>query len=313
MQEAVIVSTCNRTEVYVVADDTQTGLSALGAFFAHAGSKHGDPIVPSLMLFDDEAVQHLLGVASGFDSMVIGEGQILGQIREALEVAQQARSSGPILNKLFNLAIHCGKRVRTESGISRKAVSIASAAVELADAHGGLLPVRRILIVGAGRMGSLCAKHLFSKKMHGQITVFNQSPQRLEELSVMLKGAEFERAIDSTKLAELCEHADTIFVATSSDEHVLKPQHFENVLFSKLIFDLGMPRNVDPKVSDLEKVQLFSIDDLQSVVDSNLAERHRLMLQSQPILHEAVMQFHKWLGARHSLRLVQNDELAKTV
>lgn len=298
VSEAVILSTCNRTEVYLIADNARQGEAALNQFFAHAAYKHDGHIQPNLTAYDDDAVSHLFCVASGFESIVTGEGQILGQVGEAIHIAREAKTAGPYLNKLFNLALHCGKRVRTETGISRRAVSVASAAVELARHFGTAGGGRKILIIGAGKIGSLCAKHLIKKKSGPSVTIFNKSQPRLDELPMSIKHA-VETTTDRANLARLCRDADAIFVTTAAEEYTLTAAMLSDAEVPKVICDLSMPRNVEPAVRDIHGIRLFIVDDLQSVVEKNLQARERLIAEAQPILDHICAQYRTWTKVRN--------------
>lgn len=303
--EAAMLSTCNRTEVYMVASSPRLGMEALEQFFARAADTHDRPVIPNLTAFNEDAILHLFSVASGFDSVVMGEGQILAQVGDALNVAQLAGTTGPLLNKLFNLGQHCGKRVRSETGISRKAVSVASAAVELAQQYNGIEESSRVLIIGAGQMGTLCAKHVLSKS-NVALSVFNPSAARLDSLLQMLKKSKKQvfATTDSGSLSRLCEEADTIFVATGAMEHVLTRAHIGHQHKAQLIFDLSMPRNVDPSLATLPQITLFCVDDMQLVVQRNLAERQRMVERARPILSIVLKQYMDWIQSRanHAIR-----------
>jgi glutamyl-tRNA reductase len=274
IKECAILSTCNRNEIYAVASCAESGLRASQQFFQAAASVHGRTIKPNLKLLQDDAALQLFRVAGGLDSMVIGEGQILGQVKEALEMAQKAGSAGPILHKLFTLAIKCGKRIRTETGMSQRAVSVASAAVELARSHYGSLRQRNALVVGAGRMGTLCAKHLGNKNCGANVTVANR-----------------------TDLSQLIVKADVIFVATGASEYIIDRQHIQECSQPKYFFDLSVPRNINPAIDRIANVSLFSIDDLQSIVQRNLEERQRVAADAEPVVFEALHEYQQWLIA----------------
>jgi glutamyl-tRNA reductase len=282
--ECAILSTCNRTEIYAVADSAERGLRAIEQFFLAASSRHGRTIRPDFKLLQEDAALQLFRVASGLDSMVVGEGQILGQVKQALELAQEAGTSGSRLNKLFSFAIACGKRVRTETRMSHRAVSVASAAVELAREPYGTLRNKNALVVGAGTMGALCEKHLSNKSNRANTTVVTRC--------------------DDENLRRLIDSSEIIFVATSAQEFVLGPEHIKANDTTKYFFDLSVPRNVNPEIAKLPNVILFSIDDLQSVVRKNLEERQRIATEAEPIVFETLNRYKNWLIAHSSSQLI---------
>ena len=297
IREAVILSTCNRTEVYAVADSALLGLKALERFFGVFRDIHGSKIFPNLRLLHEDAALQLFRVASGLDSRIFGEGQILRQVRQALEMAREAGSSKATLNKLFALAIECGKSVRSETGMSEKSISVAGAAVELARLHDSSLNLRKVLIVGAGSMGQLCAKHLTHKREGPSLKVINRSQGRLDQLKQALPGTSvIQSSADFRQLQEWCDESDIIFVTTSAERFILDQRHFysRGTRGRKLIFDLGLPRNVDPQLAAIEGITLFSLDQIQSVVNMNLQERQNIIDAAEPILFASLEAYQNW-------------------
>jgi glutamyl-tRNA reductase len=295
IEEAAILSTCNRTEIYAVATSTQSGLQALDKFFLASSSVHGRAIRPNVKLLQDDAALQLFRVASGLDSIVIGETQILGQVKTALELARTAGTIGPILHKLFALAIQCGKRVRTETGMAQRAVSVGSAAVELARTELGSLRGKKALVIGAGQMAMLCTKHLVGKSNETTVTVVNRSQGGLEKLRQSVRSADLRTEIGFDRLPELIAQSDVVFVATQTQEPILDQQNVPSSMQLKYYFDLGLPRNIDPSIGVLPNAKLFTIDDLQDLVRRNLEESQAMSRKSEPILLEHLDLFQRWL------------------
>lgn len=293
ISEAAIVSTCNRTEIYAVAETGVAGLAAIEQFFRQAVQKHGGTILLNLKLLHDDAALQLFRVASGLDSLVIGENQILSQIKQSYELAREAGTAGPMLHKLFSLALRCGKRVRTETGMSRKAVSVASAAVELARQTGELRG-RNALIVGSGRMALLSAKHLCGKKFGVNLTVLNRSNSGFEQFAEIAPDVKTICGDVRQELVEVVDKTDIIIFATNSESYLLDTAVLPDRKRPLVIFDLSVPRNVDPAVATLRNVRLYTVDDLQVVVDKNLEERAAVALRAEPILFEALDEFNSW-------------------
>ena len=298
LNEAVILSTCNRSELYAV---TAQGCEAnIGQFLSDLIGASIDE--KFLYEFDDEAcVTHLFEVAAGLDSLVLGEGQILSQVKEAYSIAKTARATGTILNTLFNRAIAAGKRVRTETRIAYNSVSVSSAAVELADKKLGGLVGKSALIFGAGKMAQLTARHLLSRGV-GKIFVANHHLSRAVEMASQI-GAQpvaWEDAFTSAA------HVDIIITSTGAPHYVVKPWQTQQLMTRRqgrgiFFIDIAVPRDVDPEVGKIKGVTLYNIDDLESVVERNLQARRREALLAEKIIAEdatALMERFKYLSFR---------------
>ena len=262
VKEALLVSTCNRIEIFAIAESRSAGedvLESLGPVAApHAVCR-----------FDEEAVRHLFRVAASLDSMVVGEAQILGQVKEAAAVAQQAGAIGPELSKALARATSAAKRVRTETEIARGAVSVSSVAVQLAHKLLGSLEGRSVLLLGAGEMAQLAARELRSGGAR-ELLVANRSAQRAEELAREVDGT----PVSLAELPSLLERADVAICSTGATQHVvtremvartLKARRYRAIFF----VDLTLPRNVEPSVNELENVYVYDLDDLERVAAQN--------------------------------------------
>ncbi|MBR1420156.1 MAG: glutamyl-tRNA reductase [Selenomonadaceae bacterium] len=279
--EAVILSTCNRTEIYSVSENESP-----------ADRLH-------YLYRDEECVRHLFSVASSLDSLILGEGQILSQVKDAYRFAKDLGKTSTILNTLFNRAIACGKRVRNETRIAYNAVSVSYAAVELARKILGDLQSRKVLLFGAGKMARLSAQYLIS---HGvkKIFVANRHLERAQNLAMEFHGEAipWERAFEVD--------ADLIITSTGAPHYVIKKSAMEDLIRRRngreiLLIDIAVPRDVDPEVESLPNVKLFNIDDLESVVEQNLREREKESIHAQQIVEEevqALMDRFKYLSFR---------------
>ena len=296
LTESIIISTCNRVEVAAVAEDTKEAVVAIKAFL---GSLHGlDPsnFQDYLYILEDRAaVEHVFRVASSLDSMVIGEPQILGQLKAAFRQAVDNRATGAVLNKLLHKSFSVAKRVRTETGIASHAVSIGYAAVEMARKIFGELAGKEVLLIGAGEMAELTAEHLLSQGASA-ITVANRTLKRAVELAQRWDG----QAASLEELSDLLARVDIVISSTGAPEMVVKADQVRAVLKARkhrpLFFvDIAVPRDVDPEVNRLSNVYLYDIDDLQGVVDENRAARSQEAVRAVRILEEEVIAFQNWL------------------
>ena len=294
LSEAVILSTCNRTELYAVAAD---GCEA--SIYQFLNDLIGGVDEKLLYDFDDETcAEHLFEVAAGLDSLVLGEGQILSQVKEAYRMAKTAQATSTILNTLFHRAIAAGKRVRTETKIAYNSVSVSSAAVELAAKKLGGLEGRSALIFGAGKMAQLTAQHLLA---HGvkKIFVANHHLSRAEEMAAKIGGVAVAWEDAFTGAA----HVDIIITSTGAPHYVVKPWQTQQLMTRRagrgiFFIDIAVPRDVDPEVGKIKGVTLYNIDDLESVVEKNLQARQREALLARKIVAEdaaAVMARFKYL------------------
>eukprot|EP00271_Cylindrocystis_brebissonii_P016378 TRINITY_DN3987_c0_g2_i1.p1 TRINITY_DN3987_c0_g2~~TRINITY_DN3987_c0_g2_i1.p1 ORF type:complete len:527 (+),score=112.88 TRINITY_DN3987_c0_g2_i1:248-1828(+) len=310
IEEAAVLSTCNRLEIYVVALSWHRGVREVMEWMSKtSGISLEDLRTHLFLLREKDASQHLLRVASGLDSLVLGEGQILAQVRQVAKVGQGAIGFGRNLNGLFKQALTCGKRVRTETSISQGAVSVSSAAVELAamklESTVGLSQAR-VVIIGAGKMSKLLVKHLISKGAEKMVVV-NRSEGRVQELQEEFPTAEIVYAPLSS-MHEECGNAELVFTSTASETPLLfkadveaMPAVSEAVGGVRYFVDISVPRNVGSCVAELPSARLYNVDDLREVVAANQEERKRKALEAQALIDEELLAFDAW---RDSLETV---------
>ncbi len=292
-----ILTTCNRTEIYTSVDDVEQGLLCVKDFIAKQCDFDKNDLRQYLYvktLYD--GVRHLFKVASGLDSMVLGETQVLGQVKEAYEVAVHNKATNAVLNTLFQQAISVGKRVRTETRIDQNAVSISYVAVELIKQVYGKLDEKTVLVLGAGEMSRLTAKHLLANGV-STIMVSNRSYQRAALMAKEFSG----KAVRFDDLFQHMKDADIVISATGAAHYIIHPEEIMNVISARnhkplLLVDIAVPRDIDPKVAAISDVTLYDIDQLQNVVDKNLEEREKKALAAEEIIEEEMGNFFKWLS-----------------
>jgi glutamyl-tRNA reductase len=296
IRESVFISTCNRVEALVTTEELQEARESIISILSRIGNLPEDLLLSSLYVLEDmDAVRHVFRVASSLDSMVIGEPQILGQMKEAYSSATREKTTGVILNRLMHKAFRVVKRVRTETGISDAAVSVSYAAVELAKKIFYDLTGKKVLLIGAGEMAELAAKHLLS---HGvsSIVVTNRTFERAVEMAGAFGGspASFEEIG-----AQLVE-ADIVVSSTASTGYVITQELVKNALRKRrnrpvFFIDIAVPRDVEPTVNDLPNVYVYDIDDLKGVVQLNMAQRQEEAVKAERIVQEEALKFEKWM------------------
>ncbi|MBD2257127.1 glutamyl-tRNA reductase [Pseudanabaena sp. FACHB-2040] len=296
VNEVSILSTCNRLEIHIVTEEVEQGVREVTQFLA----EHSKLPLPELrqhlfILLHQDAVMHLMRVAAGLDSLVLGEGQILSQVKHAHQLAQQNKSAGRILDRLLKQSISAGKRVRSETSIGTGAVSISSAAAELARLKVPNLHGCRISILGAGKMARLLVQHLFSKSPC-ELTILNRTINRANELATQFREATIHTGtLDS--MMEVVKVSDVVFTCTSATEPLLHRDNLKEILEPGrplMLFDISVPLNVHSNVSELDNVFAFNVDDLKAVVAQNQASRRRMALEAESLLEEEVESFMDW-------------------
>jgi glutamyl-tRNA reductase len=298
VQEGVILSTCNRVEVCAVVDRAAAGVRSVGSFLGRFHDCPPPSLTPYLYhLEGTEAVAHLFAVAAGLDSSILGEPQILGQVRTAYQTAASYRATGPILSWIFQHALKVGKQVRSDTDIGRNAGSVPHAAVELARKTLGSLEGCSALVVGAGSMGELAAKALRFHKL-SQFVVANRTYPRAVALAERVGG----RAVEFARLPELVAEADVILTSTGSPDYILTKSLVERATRGRshplLISDIAVPRDVDPAVREIDGVFLHDVDDLEAVCTANLEEQRKEVAQAQEIIEAEVAAFQAWWETR---------------
>ncbi len=301
LHEAVILSTCNRTEAYVVAEDPSAGTRAVLEFWCDyhgLAPREMEPYVYAL--WGLEAVRHLFRVAAGLDSMMVGEAQILGQVREAFGAARGSHATGPLLDALFRHAIAAGRRVRQRTGIERGSLSIPEAAVELARQLLGGLAGRRVLVLGAGEMAELTVRHLVEAGC-GAVVVCNRTLEHARPLAERLGGV----AVRFDELGAHLARADILVTSTAAPHPVVEPELVAQAVQGRqeplLIVDIAVPRDVHPAVGRLPGVRLLNVDDLQAISEAGRRARQAEIAQAEGIVAEETERFSAWL---HSLKVV---------
>lgn len=320
--EAVVVSTCNRAELYVACQDSQRAVADLRAFFSEFHQLAAAQIEPHLYAHqDDDAARHLFRVSSGLDSLVVGEPQILGQIKEAYSVASAAETAGPLLNKLFHWAFGVGKRVRSETALAEGAVSVSFAAVSLAKKIFGNLSGRRVLVIGAGEMGKLTAIHLKAQRV-ASLVIISRTLAHAQELADEVGG-------DVTPwdfMPQALLDSDIVITVTGSGTPILSKAHIKAAMPASrmrplFLIDIAVPRDVDPHAGEIEQVFLYNIDDLQAIVRENLERRSAEVARAEHIVDEEVHRFANWhrsreavptiVALRHRFEAIRKSELER--
>ncbi len=296
IEEAAILSTCNRLEIYIVAKETEQGVRELIQFLAEYSHIALSELRSHLfILLHQDAVMHLMRVASGLDSLVLGEGQILAQVKHTHKLGQQFNGIGTVLNRLFKQALTAGKRVRTETSIGTGAVSISSAAVELAQMQVESFADYRISILGAGKMARLLVQHLLAKGAK-EITIINRSIDKAWELAKQFPDGKFQ-VHELANMVQVVAESDLVFTGTAAMEPLLDKSHLAAVLpryHHLMIFDIAVPRNVAADVNELAHVKAFNVDDLKAVVAQNQEARRQMAREAEGILDEEVDAFEVW-------------------
>jgi len=303
-QESVILSTCNRAEVYAIIE-SDTATETIGRFFSEYHQlDHRETAEHLYTLNGGEAARHLFRVAAGLDSLVVGEPQILGQVKSAYTVASDLQLTGSILNRLFHSSFAVGKRVRSETGLGEGAVSVSYAAIALAKKIFGKLSGLGVLILGAGEMAKLTAIHLKAQQVR-QMTIASRTLKAAEGLAARLDA----EAVPWAALDRALMSADIVVTATGATEPVLTGPQVEAVMRQRrnrplFIIDIAVPRDVDAAVGEIEQVFLYNVDDLQAVVQENLSRRSSEIGRAESIVSEEVERFAAWRRSRGAVPTV---------
>jgi glutamyl-tRNA reductase len=299
VEGCVILFTCNRTEIYAATRELDEGLNAVRDYLSKRSGMDISQIKNYTYVHTlHDAIRHLFRVAAGLDSMLLGETQILGQVRTAYQLACAGGSTNRVLNTLFQQAIMVGKRVRRETGIDQNAVSISYAAVDLARKTLGDLNGRSVLIIGAGKMSELAARYLVANGVSGVI-VSNRSYQRAVDLAKEFSG----RAVKFDELYNHLPDSDIVISCTAASHYVVHYRQVAEMMGGLpgkkiMMIDIAVPRDIDPLVAGLPGIALYDIDDLQGVVDQNLAWRSQVAVEAERIIEEELDRFMQWLGTQ---------------
>ncbi|SDN58028.1 glutamyl-tRNA reductase [Alkalicoccus daliensis] len=294
--ECVIVSTCNRTELYIVADQLHTGRYYTKLFLQEWFNIDKEEFSHYLQVREDEhAIEHLFRVTAGLDSMVLGETQILGQVRQSFDLARSTGTTGTVFNHLFKQAVTVAKRGHSETTINANAVSVSYAAVELGKKIFGDFKDKQVLVMGAGKMSELTAQHLTSSGV-SNITVMNRTKAKAEELAAKFFG----KAESMDTLQDSLTQTDILISSTGSKDYVIRKEEVKNLLKKRkgrplFLVDIAVPRDLDPELAELENVYLYDIDDLQGIVNANLEERKQEAEKIELMIEEELVAFSHWL------------------
>lgn len=324
IKEALIFSTCNRVEVLIVTEDRTKGTDAATKFLSEFKKVPATQFEDALYVYNgDEAVRHIFRVASSLDSMMVGEPQILGQIKEAYHNATVKKTSGVILNRLLHRTFFVAKKVRSETGIGDHAVSISYAAIELGRKIFGTLENKKVLLIGAGEMAELAVEHLIRNRT-GEIFVANRTFKRGVELAKKFKG----QAIRFEELPNYLKEVDIIISSTGSSDFILRPEQVKKIMPNRrnrplFFIDIAVPRDIDPKINRLNNSYVYDIDDLKGVVDENIGDRKAEAVKGERIVDEAVIRFREWydsldvvptiVALRSKLEIIARAEVEKTM
>jgi glutamyl-tRNA reductase len=322
--EGLIVSTCNRVELCAITKEPDAAIAELRRFLAEYHEISPEEINENLFDYQgEEAIRHLFRVSSSLDSMVLGEPQILGQIKTAYGYAAEFKTAGLILNRFLHKAFSVAKRVRTETAIASNAVSVSFAAVELARKIFDRLDNKGVMIIGAGEMCELAARHFVSNGI-SKVLVTNRTFERAEKLAAEFNG----KAVPFDSFVDHLSEVDIVMTSTGAPNFILGKRQMEEVLKRRknrpmFLIDIAVPRDIDPKVNDISNTYLYDVDDLQGVVQANLKERQKEAGKAEAIVEQEIGQFHQWLGnlevkptviaLRRKFEEIRQQELEKTL
>jgi glutamyl-tRNA reductase len=295
INEVMLFSTCNRVELLLVTDQMHVATASAKMFIADFNRIPLAQFENALYVHEaDEAVRHVFRVAASLDSMMVGEPQILGQVKDAYRLAVQKETAGVILNRLLHRAFFVAKRVRTETGIGDRAVSISYAAIELGKKIFGTLDRKKVLLIGAGEMAELAVEHLIRNRV-GDILVANRTFERAVELAKGFNG----KAVHFDEIPACLELVDVIISSTGSPDLIVTRDQVKGVIRTRknrplFFIDIAVPRDIDPEINRLSNSYVYDIDDLKGVIEDNIEDRQRESLKGERIIDEAVLKFRKW-------------------
>ena len=324
LSEAILISTCNRVEILMTTSDNQQAIQTAKLIISKIKQVAVSEFEKSLYIhIGNDAVRHVFRVASSLDSMVVGEPQILGQIKDAYLIASQKKTSGVILNRLLHKTFFVAKRIRSETGIGDHAVSISYAAIELGRKIFGSLEGKKVLLIGAGEMAELAVEHLI-RHHSGAIFVANRTFERGMELADRFNG----QAIRLEEIPEYLKIVDIVISSTGAPGYVLVQEQVRSVMRirknrSIFFIDIAVPRDIDPDINRLNNAYVYDIDDLKNVIDENIEDRNREAVKGERIVDESVIQFRKWfesldavptiVALRNKMEQIAESETQKTL
>jgi len=306
IEGTVILATCNRTEIYVTSRDIESGMEVLKDFMCHYSGMTNQELDQYLYKPNCyDAISHLFRVAAGLDSMILGEAQILGQVKDAYQSSIEAHASDGVLNPLFLKAIHIGKRVRTETRIDQRPLSVPFAAVELARQNLGDLQGKTVMVIGAGEMSELTTRCLMDSGIKSVI-VSNRSYEKALAMAEAFNG----RAVRFNLLAEEMVKADIVISCTAASHYVVRDDNCRQVLQGRqgrriILIDIAVPRDIDPKLKNIDGVIVYDIDDLQNVVDANHLEKQKAIREAERIIADEMNEFNEWLDSLYVVPVIR--------
>ncbi len=322
--ENVILSTCNRVEIYAGVKDVESGIEKLKNFLSDFHDVPREALDRSLFIYNGrDAVKHVFRVASGLDSLVLGEPQILGQLKDAYDFALKYKSTGTLLNKLMKKTFSVAKRTRTETGIGKGAVNISYTAVELAKKIFDDLTKNAVMLIGAGEMAELAARHLINNGVK-DVLVTNRTLERAEEIAAEFEG----RTVKFGDFMQELKHTDIVICSTGAPNYILFKEDMNRMMKERrqkpvFIIDISVPRNIDPEIDKLDNVYLYNTDDLQGIADDNAEERQKEAEKAEAIVREEIDSMLKWHSSldsvptikalRESAEAIKAAELEKTL
>ena len=324
VEECVIISTCNRVEIYAVSENVELCLETIKEFLSEFHDIPKETFSPHIYYsIGHMAVRHLFSVASSIDSMVVGEPQVLGQVKESYKAAAAQRTTGVILNRLFHTSFFVAKKIRTETGIGSHAVSISYVAVELAKRIFDDLSRRSVMLIGTGEMAEIAAQHLIRAGI-SDLLIASRKFENAVELSEKLNG----RSISFDEVFYHLKDVDIVITATGSQDFIIKPNHVKEALKLRsnepmFLIDIAVPRDIDPRIEDISDIYLYDIDDLKNVSDENIKTRKQSLNKAHGIILEVEKSFGIWLEGlkavpaiidlKNRFEIIKNSELEKAL
>ncbi len=296
IKESIVLSTCNRVEILFTTDNEKEAKESVIDFLCHFSRIPREELGPALYIYDDqEAIRHIFRVGASLDSLIVGEPQILGQVKEAYRIAVDHKSSSVILNRLMHRTFSLAKKIRTETDISGSPVSISFAAVELGKKIFGDLQGKKVLLVGAGEMAELAATYLLNNRID-KMLVTNRTFSRAVEVADLFHG----KAISFDEIGDQLLEVDIVITSTASPEPIITSKQVKNTMRGRknrplFFIDIAVPRNVEPRVNKIENAFVYTIDDLKGIVESNLSKRKGEAVKAERMIDEEVIKFSEWL------------------
>ena len=297
IKETLVLSTCNRVEIYVVTPQPMEALRQVKKFLSDYHQIKEESFESNLYFYHEPfSVSHLFSVASSLDSMVVGESEVLGQVKSAYILAHQHLATGKILNVLFQRSLNAAKKVRTLTAINKGFISVSSLAVELARRIFGNLSRRPVMIIGAGEMGELTLKSLVSCGVKS-IIVSNRTFEKAQELALALKA----RAVKFDECFEMMAHCDIVISSSAAPHYLVSKEDIKKLMVLRqqrpiFFIDISVPRNIDPEINKIDNVYLYNIDDLEKIVQENIKTRQKEIYKSQEIIEQEVKRYTAWFN-----------------